>query len=39
MGVSKRRKIALEKVDSTQAYAIDDALSLVVITHQFKLPC
>ena len=38
MGVSKRRKIALEKVDSTQAYAIDDALSLVKTLAVAKFP-
>ena len=38
MGMSKRRKIALEKVDSTQAYAIDDALSLVKTLAVAKFP-
>ena len=38
MGVSKRRKIALEKVASTQAYAIDDALSLVKTLAVAKFP-
>ena len=38
MGVSKRRRIALEKVDSTQAYAIDDALSLVKTLAVAKFP-
>ena len=38
MGTSKRRKIAVEKVDSTQAYAIDDALSLVKTLAVAKFP-
>lgn len=38
MGMSKRRKIALEKVDSTQAYAIDEALSLVKTLAVAKFP-
>lgn len=38
MGMSKRRKIALEKVDSTRAYAIDDALSLVKTLAVAKFP-
>lgn len=38
MGVSKRRKIALEKVDSAEAYAIDDALSLVKTLAVAKFP-
>lgn len=38
MGVSKRRKIAVEKVDPTQAYAIDDALSLVKTLAVAKFP-
>ena len=38
MGMSKRRKIALEKVDSTQAYAIDHALSLVKTLAVAKFP-
>lgn len=38
MGVSKRRRIAVEKVDSTQAYAIDDALSLVKTLAVAKFP-
>ena len=38
MGVSKRRKIAVEKVDSTQTYAIDDALSLVKTLAVAKFP-
>ncbi len=28
-GLSKRRKAAMEKIDSTKAYSIDDALSLI----------
>ena len=38
MGVSKRRKIAVEKVASTRAYAIDDALSLVKTLAVAKFP-
>ena len=38
MGVSRRRRIAVEKVDPTQAYAIDDALSLVKTLAAAKFP-
>ena len=38
MGMSKRKKAALEKVDSTKVYAIDDALSLVKELAVAKFP-
>lgn len=38
MGISKRKKAALEKVDSTKVYAIDDALSLVKELAVAKFP-
>ncbi len=38
MGMSKRKKAALEKVDSTKTYAIDDALSLVKELAVAKFP-
>ncbi len=38
MGMSKRKKAALEKVERTKAYAIDDALSLVKELAVAKFP-
>ena len=38
MGVSKRKKVALEKVDPAKAYGIDEALSLVKELATAKFP-
>ncbi len=38
MGISKRKKASLEKIDSTKAYVIDEALELVKEFAQAKFP-